>query len=127
MQMPELWVHVCFQWRKPELQKLLPMAKEALKILLPILQAMLEAYFPENEAVAYASHAILPARRGASHTKLQPTCDHFLAILAAIIELDLARLQALLVDALELTASTIASDIATTTTCFLKVRLEVKK
>ena len=103
------------------------MAKEALKTLLPILQAMLEAYFRENEASAYASHAILPARRGASHTKLQPTCDHFLLILEAIIELDLSRLQASLVAAPELTASTIASDIATTTTCFSKGRPEVKK
>ena len=127
MEMPKLRVHFCFQWRKPGLQKLLLMAQEALKILLPILQAMLEASFGENKASAYASHAILLARRGASHTKLQPTFDHSLPIFEAMIAPDLAGLQALLVAAPELTASTIASDITTTTTCFLKSRLEVKK
>ena len=86
MELPELWVHLCFQWRKPGLQKLLLMAQEALKILLPILQAMLKASFRETEASAYASHAILLARRGASHTKLQPTLDHFLPMFEAIIE-----------------------------------------
>ena len=65
------------------------MAKEALKILLPILQAMLEASLQENEASPYASHAILLARRGASHTKLQPTFDHFLPMFEAIIEAEL--------------------------------------
>ena len=54
MEKPELWVHFCFQWRKPGLQKMLLMAKKALKILLPILQAMLEASFRETEAFAYA-------------------------------------------------------------------------
>ena len=106
---------------------MLPMAKEALKILPPILQAMIEASLQENEASPYASHAILLARRGASHTKLQPTFDHSLPIFEAMIELALAGLQALLVAAPELTASTVASDITTTTTCFLKSRLEVKK
>ena len=86
METPELWVQFCFQWRKPGLQKLLLMAQEALKILLPILQAMLKASFRETEASAYASHAILLARRGASHTKLQPTLDHFLPMFEAIIE-----------------------------------------
>ena len=103
------------------------MAKEALKILLPILQAMPEASLQKNEASPYASHAILLARRGASHTKLQPTFDHSLPFFEAMIAPELAGLQALLVASPELTASAIASDIPTTTTCFLKIRLEVKK
>ena len=94
MEMPELWVHFCFQWRKPGLQKLLLMAQEALKILLPILQAMLEASLQENEASAFASHAILLARRGASHAKVQPPFDHSLPIFEAMIEPDLTGLQA---------------------------------
>ena len=64
-------------------------AQEALKILLPILQAMLEASFRESEASACASHAILLARRGASHAQLQPTFDHFLAMFEATIEAQL--------------------------------------
>ena len=127
MEMSEHRVHFCFQWRKPGLQKLLLMAEEALKILLPILQAMLKASLQENEASAYASHAILLARRGASHTKLQPPLDHYLPIFQAMNEPDLVGLQALLVGAPELAASTIASDITTRIACFWKSRLEGKK
>ena len=62
------------------------MAQEALKILLPILQAMLEAGLRENEASAYASHAIVLARRGSSHATLQPTFDHFPPMFEGIIK-----------------------------------------